>query len=133
MKKEAKIVTAVFVALMVTSTLGYAISKNLLTLPTDGEVVSAEMTGTPSTIQWGKFVEGTMISKQVNVENVGGTDINDLHLTYVLPTDFVGSLTWNLEGASITIGETKQATFNLTVTDAPLGPFSFDITILGDC
>jgi len=94
---------------------------------------SAELSSNPTTIVWGDMGINASVIKSLSVTNSGNVLITALHLAYDLPPQFSGTLTWDLEGQAIVVGETKIATLNLTVTDAPDGPANFNITIHGDC
>lgn len=131
MKKRTKIATVVFIAFAVSISLVWA-TKTLLTIPTSGNVPESGLDSVPASIEWGNMTKGVPVLKLLSITNTGDIDVPNLNMTYTLPPSFVGTLTWDIEGQTILVGETKMATLILTLTDMPEGPFSFDININGD-
>lgn len=127
-----KTVTLLFCMFIVGTAIVYATVQTFLTIPTSGDMKTAELSSTPTEIVWGEMDTNASVIKSLSITNIGDVLITDLHMAYDLPPLFSGTLTWDLEGQAIVVGETKIATLNLTVTDAPDGPFNFDITIDGD-
>lgn len=114
------------------TTFAYAGLKNLVVIPTTGEIAEPEVTTSPSAIDWGIMAVNSSRIRAVTLNNTGPVPITALHMSYTLPANMTGTLTWDAEDKPLAIAETLTATFNLTVTDAPLGPFSFDIIIDGE-
>lgn len=127
-----KTATLLFILFLAGTTTVWAITQTLLIIPTTGNMTSAELAGVPTSIEWGDMDINASVIKSLSLTNTGDIIVSNLHLAYDLPPLFSGTLTWDLEGQAIVLGETKIATLNLTVTDAPDGPFNFDITIDGD-
>ena len=133
MKWTKKTVTLLFTISIALSYVAYATVQTLLTIPISGNIVTnAELTSVPTSIVCGDIDKNMPFITSLSVTNTGDVPVTALHLGYVLPPQLSGTLTWDLEGQAIVVGETKIATLNLTVTDAPDGPFNFDITIDGD-
>lgn len=133
MKWTKRSATVLFLMFLVGTTGVWAITKTLLTIETSGNITSAELSSTPTSIEWGDTDLNASVIKSLSLTNTGDVVVTNLHMAYDLPPLFSGTLTWDLEGQAIVLGETKIATLNLTVTDAPDGPFNFNITIDGDC
>lgn len=132
MKWTKKTVTLLFCMFIALTSLAYATVQTFLTIPTSGNMKSVELSSDPTAIVWGDMDTNVSVIKSLSVTNIGDVLVTDLHMAYDLPPEFSGTLTWDLEGQAIVVGETKIATLNLTVIDAPDGPFNFDITIDGD-
>lgn len=130
--KKIKTATLLFLIFSALTTIVYAGIKTLQTIETSGAITHAMIETTPSTIEWGNMTVGDPNIKELALTNTGNLTIELLHIDYELPIDFTGSLSWDLEGESLDIGQTKVALLNLTVTDAPEVPFAFNITITGD-
>ena len=127
-----KTVTLLFALFIAVTTVAFATYQTLLTIDTSGTMTSAELSSVPTSIVWGDVDRNMSVIKSLSLTNTGDVPVTVLYMLYELPLSFSGTLTWDLEGQAIVVGETKIATFNLTVTDAPDGSFSFDITIDGD-
>lgn len=129
MKKEVKIATIAFLAYLISVSLVYASFTILTEIPTSGVVTHAELVAVPSSISWGNVSLGDPVIKTVRLDNTSNVTISNLTMFYTLPVNFNGTLTWDAEGKTLGVTESLFAEFNLTLTDAPEVPFSFNITI----
>jgi len=127
--KSVKFGSIIFGCILVLSSLVYALHEGLLTIPTQGILTHAEIKSVPTSIQWGNMSIGVPNIKTVRIDNISNVTIFGLTMNYSLPVGWNASLTWNLEAENLTFGQSKHADFNLTVYDAPEGPFNFNITI----
>jgi len=133
---------AVVVVLMMTSALAL-ISSNQ-TLSTSGTIKTvnvgvyfdAACTEPASTLSWGSVSPGTSAVQTVYVKNLGSVTLtlnmtSDTWTPSNCPT-YMG-LTWDEEGAVVSVGNHVQADFNLTVSPSITGiaTFSFNIVITG--
>lgn len=128
--KSIKVGSIIFVGIVVLSSVVFAFYEGLLTIPTQGTLTYAEIQSVPSSIQWGNMTYGVPNIKTVRIDNVSNVTITGLTMNYTFPVDWNASLTWNLEGQNLTVGQSLWADFNLTVFDTPEdGPFNFSIDI----
>ena len=83
-----------------------------------------------SNIDWGTVYNGSSYSKGFNVLNVGNVPLT-LTMTHTLDSS-IGSFSWDLEGYSLAVEETKPFWLTLTIlgTTTALG-FDAEIAIVG--
>jgi len=117
--------------LLITTAIGvYAITT--LSIPTVGTITgSANLSASPSTIDWGTIPYGSTaaISRTVTITNNGGQTTAALSMA---ATTSVGIVSWDDNGVPLTAGSSKVVTFTLTLSGlAPVGAFSFNIQITG--
>lgn len=132
MKKEVKIATIALLLYGITSTSVFGALGGFTILgviPTTGVVTRAEIAIVPSSFTWGNVTLDDPVIKTVRLDNTSNVTISNLTMFYTLPVDFNGTLTWDAEGKTLGVTESLFAEFNLTLTDAPEVPFSFNITI----
>lgn len=95
-----------------------------------GIVTEENIKSTPDYLDWGFIDVNITATKTVTLENIGNKDVHGLNMTigsvYGI-TDY--DITWNLEQNSLLIGETKEATFTLTVRNYTDTDFTFLIII----
>lgn len=129
-KRSIKIGSIIFGCVLVLSSVVFALHEGLLTIPTQGTLTYAEITAFPSSIQWGNMTYGVPNTKTVRIDNVSNVTITGLTMNYTFPVGWNASLTWNLEGQNLTVGEYAWADFTLRVLETPEdGPFNFSIDI----
>ena len=132
MNKNVKTATLLFGIFVMLASIAYGATTVFVTIPTTGRV-TASMVTNPSNIEWGDMAFNTVCTRVVDLTNTGNATISNLNMTYTFPSNLTGTLTWDLEGTSLAVGDTEPAQLNLTLTNAPLNEyFSFDINITGE-
>lgn len=132
MQRRLAIATALMLLINSAFIVAYAVLTPMVTVPTDGTVTVPKVSVTPTSIQWGTFTVNTSIIQPLEVTNIGEVPVKALHMTYDLPINFTGTLTWDLEGVTLDVAQARITSLNLTLTEASEGPFNFNITIYGE-
>lgn len=133
MNKNVKNATLLFAIFCILTSIAYASTQVFVTIPTTGIVTTPEMATNPSSINWGTMALDSPCIRAIELNNTGALPITNLTMTYTLPTELIGTLTWDLEDESLDVAEIQTAHLNLTLIDAPLDqPFNFNITITGE-
>jgi hypothetical protein len=94
-------------------------------------ITSPGLTVNPASIEWGKLYPGSVVSRVVQVSNVGEADLLLNMTTRDLPGYLV--LNWNCTNHNLKSYEVVQAIFTLTVSpNADEGKFKFDCVVQGN-
>lgn len=132
-KISVRVATILFIALIASATgITWAVYKKIIDVPTSGNMEGFKLETSPSSVEWGNVTYDKPILKSISVKNTCSVPISNLHMTYALPEGFTGSLTWDIEGIALGSDESTNAILNLTITEAPEGPFNFNFTIYGE-
>jgi hypothetical protein len=101
-----------------------------LLIPTTGTIATtANLTASPSTIDWGTLNPSQTVDRYVTLTNIGDTATQPLTVT---ATPVVGTLTENATSKIVPAHNSIIVDFRLTISaSASSGAFSFTITISG--
>jgi len=103
-----------------------------LLFPSSGIIIDRRIDTSVDSINWGYVTVGEPVNRSVLLTNVGNVNFGNFSLSVQNVTGLIDyTLTCNLEGQSLLVGETKTAIFTLTVLTYNNTNFSLDIVITG--